>query len=400
MTQTSNSREDRTSDSGDDSSSETGERIAKVLARAGIASRREVERMIEAGRIRVHGQVLKTAAVTVTRLDGISVDGQPVSAPEETRLWRLHKRRGTLTTATDPEGRKTVFDALPAHLGRVITVGRLDMNTEGLLLLTNDGGLARWLELPTTGLPRTYRVRVYGTLDAAKIANMRDGATIDGVHYGPVLIEAEEQKSANTWLTVTIFEGKNREVRRLMAHLGLEVTRLIRTHYGPFALGNLPLDHVARVPGDHLLKACADYFDEAAVQGGVTAPKLTAERKGWAKAKLKDKPKPRRKAKIAARKAADGDAQDTRRSNTRNNTRGNTRAGDSRAHKGRGKSTGKMQGAHAGKPDGKPGEKPAGGQSGKPGARRSQGAAEPPRSTNARPNHGGDRRPRSPKARG
>ncbi len=294
-----------------DNAPQTGERIAKVLARAGVGSRREIERMIEAGRIRLNGKVLDTPATLVDGTAGLSVDGQPVSAPEETRLWRLHKRRGVLTTAHDPEGRKTIFDGLPAHMGRVVAVGRLDMNTEGLLLLTNDGGLARWLELPATGLPRTYRVRVYGTLDAQKIANLKDGATIDGVHYGPVQIDASTQTSANTWITVTIHEGKNREVRKLMAHLDLEVTRLIRTQYGPFALGNLALDDVARVPGDQLLKACSGYFDTAAQDGGVTAPKLTSARTGWAKAKPKDKPKPRRKV----RKAADDHRDESRKPN-------------------------------------------------------------------------------------
>lgn len=242
--------------------------------------------MIADGRVAIDGQPLVSPAVTVTSLAGISVDGQAVTAAEAPKLWRLYKRRGTLTTHTDPEGRPTVFDRLPRHLGRVISVGRLDMNTEGLLLLTNDGGLARWLELPTTGLARTYRVRVYGHASDRALAALADGATIDGVHYGPVAIVADAQKAANRWLTVTIHEGKNREIRRLMEHLGLTVTRLIRTHYGPFALANLPLGDVVRVPTAQLMAACGAYFDHAeASAAGPAAP--AKPKKSWAKAKPK-----------------------------------------------------------------------------------------------------------------
>lgn len=283
------------------SEAEKGERIAKALARAGIGSRRSVETMIEARRIRIDGELLDSPAFLVTSLEGITVDGQPVTGGEETRLWRLHKRRGTLTTTSDPQGRPTVFDKLPRHMGRVLTVGRLDMNTEGLLLFTNDGEFARWLELPETELPRTYRVRVYGTVDTKRLAGLKDGATIDGVHYGPIEAVAEEQTSANTWLTVTIYEGKNREVRRLMEHLDLKVMRLIRSHYGPFALGNLALDDVVRVPQATLFKSCKGYFDAAGSSvGSVEANKQT--RKGWAKAKAKPNTKPNAKARKRPRR--------------------------------------------------------------------------------------------------
>ena len=224
-----------------------GERIAKVLARAGIASRREVERMIEGGRIRIHGKLLDTPATLVTSLQGITVDGEPVTEVTQTKLWRLHKKRGTLTTHRDPEGRATVFDNVPDHMGRVISVGRLDMNTEGLLLLTNDGELARWLELPVNSIVRKYRVRVHGRVNEKSLEKLKDGVTIDGVHYGSIEASLERQTGANAWISVAIREGKNREVRRVMEHMELSVNRLIRTHYGPFSLGTLDVGNVVSV---------------------------------------------------------------------------------------------------------------------------------------------------------
>ncbi len=279
-----------------------GERIAKALARAGVGSRRDVERMIEDGRISLNGKTLQTPAVLVTSLKGIRVDGEVVEQAAETKLWRMHKSRGTLTTHKDPEGRKTVFEKLPAHMGRVISVGRLDMNTEGLLLLTNDGALARWMELPSNALIRRYRVRAYGRVDEKALARLKDGITIDGVHYGEVdaRLESRPKKSAdnetaqksaaNSWLTVAIREGKNREVRRVMEHLGLTVNRLIRTHYGPFSLGTLPIGTVAQVNDKQLHDVLSDFFGEAPTS--VAAPQKKRDPSKWAKAKKETGKKP------------------------------------------------------------------------------------------------------------
>lgn len=280
-----------------------GERIAKALARAGIGSRRDIERMIEEGRVSIDGKTLETPAVLVKSLDGIRVDGEAVQLATETRLWRMHKAKGTLTTHKDPEGRRTVFDRLPKHIGRVISVGRLDMNTEGLLLLTNDGALARWMELPSNALIRRYRVRVYGRVDEQALARLRDGITIDGVHYGEVDAklehlskraqkeqEASNRSAANTWLTVAIREGKNREVRRVMEHLGLTVNRLIRTHYGPFALGTLPTAVVTQVNDKQLREVLSDFFGDA--PSSVAAPRIVRDPSKWAKAKKPGKKKP------------------------------------------------------------------------------------------------------------
>lgn len=225
-----------------------GERIAKVLARAGLCSRREAERWIAAGRVAVNGEVLTTPAVTVTGLDAIVVDGKALPAKEPARLWRYHKPRGLMTTHRDPQGRPTVFDSLPARLPRVVSVGRLDFNSEGLLLLTNDGGLARTLELPATGWTRRYRVRVFGDVDDEALARLKAGVTISGVRYGPIRAAVDSKKGANVWLTVALAEGKNREVRRILEHLRLSVSRLIRIAYGPFQLGHLVEGEVEEVP--------------------------------------------------------------------------------------------------------------------------------------------------------
>lgn len=279
-----------------------GERIAKALARAGVGSRRDVERMIGEGRISLNGKTLETPAVLVTSLKGIRVDGEIVEQASETKLWRMHKVKGTLTTHRDPEGRRTVFDKLPSHMGRVISVGRLDMNTEGLLLLTNDGALARWMELPSSALVRRYRVRVYGRVDEKALARLKDGITIDGVHYGEVEAKLESRpkkksegdapahSAANSWLTIAIREGKNREVRRVMEHLGLTVNRLIRTHYGPFSLGTLPNGAVAQVNDKQLHDVLQDFFGEA--PESVAAPTKKRDPSKWAKAKKEGRKKP------------------------------------------------------------------------------------------------------------
>jgi 23S rRNA pseudouridine2605 synthase len=229
--------------------SQKGERIAKVLARAGLCSRREAERWIEQGRVAVDGRVLKTPAVVVGPGARVMVDGKPIPAKEPTRLWRYHKPRGLVTTVRDPQGRPTVFDNLPASLPRVVTIGRLDIASEGLLLLTNDGELKRRLELPATGWTRRYRVRVHGEVEAARLSELAKGISIDGTAYGPVRATLDRQKGENAWLTMALAEGKNREVRRICEHLGWPVSRLIRIAYGPFQLGQLEAGDVEEVPG-------------------------------------------------------------------------------------------------------------------------------------------------------
>jgi 23S rRNA pseudouridine2605 synthase len=228
-----------------------GERVAKALARAGVASRREVERLIAGGRVAVNGAVLTTPAVKVAPGDLLTVDGQVVTAPEPARLFRYHKPAGLVTTHRDPQGRPTVFEALPDTLPRLISVGRLDLNSEGLLLLTNDGGLARALELPATGLVRRYRARARGRVTQDRLDRLKAGITVEGVRYGPIeatLDKAREgAQGANAWITLTLTEGKNREVRRVLEALGLKVNRLIRLAYGPFALGTLGVGEVEEV---------------------------------------------------------------------------------------------------------------------------------------------------------
>jgi 23S rRNA pseudouridine2605 synthase len=224
------------------------ERIAKLLARVGLCSRRDAERWIAAGRVSVDGRVLTTPALTVTAANEVRVDGAPLPTPERQRLWRYHKPAGLVTTHRDEKGRPTVFDALPKELPRVISVGRLDLNSEGLLLLTNDGALARRLELPATGWLRRYKVRVHGEVDPDRLAALANGITIEGVAYGPIRASLERPQGSNAWIALALREGKNREVRRVLEHLGLPVTRLIRLSFGPFQLGNLARGEVAEVP--------------------------------------------------------------------------------------------------------------------------------------------------------
>ena len=215
------------------------ERVAKALARAGVASRREVERLIEAGRVALNGRVLTTPAVKVEPGDILTVDGKVVEAAEPTRVFRYHKPTGLLTSHTDPKGRPTVFQSLPAGLPRVISVGRLDLNSEGLLLLTNDGALSRALELPSNGWVRRYRARAFGETTQEKLDKLKDGITVEGVRYGSIEAKLDKASGRNIWITMTLAEGKNREVRRVLEALGLKVNRLIRLAYGPFALGTL-----------------------------------------------------------------------------------------------------------------------------------------------------------------
>lgn len=226
-----------------------GDRIAKVLARAGIASRRDVERMIAEGRVKIDGTVLTTPAFKPAPGAVIQVDGKVVAGAEPTRLWRYYKPVGLVTTHRDEKDRATVFQNLPAHLPRVISIGRLDLNSEGLLLLTNDGALARRLELPETGWLRRYRVRFFGNVAQEELDRLKNGITADGVRYGPIEALLERSKGQNSWASVSLREGKNREVRKVFEHLGLKVSRLIRVAYGPFQIGDLQDNDVAEVPG-------------------------------------------------------------------------------------------------------------------------------------------------------
>lgn len=287
--------------------SQTGDRIAKVMARAGLCSRREAETWIAAGRVAINGRILSSPAVKIGPSDRVEVDGQPLPDRQRTRLWLYHKPRGLVTTNKDPEGRPTVFEKLPDALPRVLTVGRLDINTEGLLLLTNDGGLARVLELPDTGWLRRYRVRVHGRIEQSVLDGLKDGIVVDGMIYGAIEANLDRVQGANCWLTIGLREGKNREVKRVLEHLGVTVTRLIRVSYGPFQLGDLEEGTVKEIRGrtlrdqlgTKLAKAAKADFDapvEPAPKPAKPSPEK-AKRKGT-KADEAEQPKrnPRRRA--------------------------------------------------------------------------------------------------------
>jgi 23S rRNA pseudouridine2605 synthase len=258
------------------------ERIAKVLARAGLCSRREAERWIGDGRVQVDGKTLDSPAFTVDASNIILVDGKPLPQAQESKLWRYHKPTGLVTTHKDPQGRPTVFERLPKGLGRVISVGRLDLNSEGLLLLTNDGELARRLEMPSTGWVRRYRVRVRGTVSEDQIKGLQNGITIAGINYGAIEATLDSKTRTNAWLSVALTEGKNREIRKVMEHMDLSVNRLIRLSYGPFQLGKLGRGEVDEVPAKILRDQMSD-----------DGPKATGKfrGKGWAKAKKAPKKK-------------------------------------------------------------------------------------------------------------
>ena len=325
---------------GEHAEGQAAERVAKALARAGVASRREVERLIEAGRVALNGQVLTTPAVKVEPGDILTVDGEVVNEPEPARLFRYHKPAGLVTTHKDPQGRPTVFEALPEGLPRLISVGRLDLNTEGLLLLTNDGGLARALEAPSTGLVRRYRARAHGRITQDKLDRLKQGVTVEGVRYGPIEATIDKAKDgpqgANLWITVTLSEGKNREVRRVLESVGLKVNRLIRLAYGPFALGVLGRGELEEVGprvireqlSEHIApenlpkgdrpqyrarttaasrRAQAQAAERLERQAGATTtgetraePQKKVYKAGWAKPKVAAKPPARIKAKAKA----------------------------------------------------------------------------------------------------
>jgi 23S rRNA pseudouridine2605 synthase len=249
-------------------------RIAKAMAHAGLCSRREAERWIEAGRVCVNGKKLDTPALTVTSSDTVTVDDKPLPRAASVRLWRYHKPKGLMTTHSDPEGRRTVFDTLPKDMPRVISIGRLDYATEGLLLLTTSGDLSRHMELPATGWLRRYRVRAKGSITQDALDKLKSGVEIDGVRFGPIEARLDRQQGANVWLTLGLREGKNREVKRVAAHLGLDVNRLIRVSFGPFTLGDLPTGTVeeikprvladqlgAKLAGEFGLKASGKHAD-------------------------------------------------------------------------------------------------------------------------------------------
>jgi 23S rRNA pseudouridine2605 synthase len=239
-----------------------GERIAKRMAAAGLCSRRDAERWITEGRVKVNGAVLKTPAILVQDSDKIMVDGKLLKPPADIRLFKFHKPVGLVTTTADEKGRATVFSGLPADLPRLVAVGRLDLNSEGLLLLTTSGELARFLELPARGYERRYRVRAFGYIQPDKLEKLQRGITVEGVRYGPIDAHIIKKNGANTWMMVTLTEGKNREIRKVLAHLGLQVNRLIREDYGPFTLGDLPKGALVEVPPGSLKRALPDFYQE------------------------------------------------------------------------------------------------------------------------------------------
>ena len=225
-----------------------GERIAKVIARAGVCSRREAEQLIADGHVTLNHKILKTAAINVTEADQIRINGKLLPQAEDSKLWRYHKPDGLVVSHKDPQGRTSVFDKLRQQLPRVMSIGRLDINTEGLLLLTNDGEIERLLELPSSGWIRRYRVRAYGKMDDAGLERLKGGVEIEGVRYGPVEAKVETSQGDNVWMTVSIREGKNREVKKICDYLGLQVNRLIRTNFGPFQLGDLKRGGIEEIP--------------------------------------------------------------------------------------------------------------------------------------------------------
>jgi 23S rRNA pseudouridine2605 synthase len=295
--------DNRTSDKG-------GERIAKVIARAGLTSRRDAEKWIADGRVAVNGAVIRSAALNVTARDSVTVDGEALPARERTRLFLYNKPRGLMTTHADPQGRPTIFQRLPKHLPRLISVGRLDFNTEGLLLLTNDGALARMLELPTTGWLRRYRVRAHGLVTQPQLDELRKGVTVDGIHYGTIEATLDRVQGSNLWLTFAIREGKNREVRNVLGHLGLAVTRLIRVSFGPFQLAELAEGDIEEVRTRVLREQLGDRLialSGADFSGPVTAPPSPQKRE-----ESRQGPRPKFASKSAGKSANKSTSKSTR----------------------------------------------------------------------------------------
>ena len=253
-------------DRGEHDTARKGERLARRIARAGICSRRAAERLIAAGRVAVNGEIVTSPAINVTAEDEVQVDGTPLPAPRPLRLWRYHKPRGLIVSERDEKGRPTIFDHLPPEIGRVVSVGRLDLNSEGLLLLTSDGRLARELELPSRGWTRRYRVRAFGRVTPAALKALENGITIDGVHYGRVRATLDRAEGANVWMTFALREGRNREIRRICEHRGLKVNRLLRIAYGPFQLGALKRGEVEEVPRRTLADQLGHLLED--IEGG------------------------------------------------------------------------------------------------------------------------------------
>jgi 23S rRNA pseudouridine2605 synthase len=300
-------------------------RIAKAMARAGLCSRRDAERWIADGRVAVNGHVIRSPALDVAPTDRVLVDGQPLPGVEPPKLWRYHKPRGLVTTHRDPEGRETVFDKLPPALGRVISVGRLDVTSEGLLLVTNDGALARHLELPSTGWLRRYRVRAHGRISAAALEKLKDGIEVEGVRYGPIEATLDKEQGANVWLTLGLREGKNREVRNVLAALGLEVNRLIRISYGPFQLLDLPPGEVEIVRRRVLLDQLGPLL--ARELGLMEQVDADRDRRNTARDAARDP------ARSAARDSAPGSARDSAQGAARDPAKGSARAPAARPRK-------------------------------------------------------------------
>ena len=278
-----------------------GDRVAKLMARAGLYSRRDAERWIAEHRVEVDGKIIDTPATLVDDPTRIKVDGKTLPGAVEPKLWLYHKPAGLVTTHKDEEDRPTVFDNLPEVLGRVISIGRLDMNSEGLLLLTNDGGLARELELPQNGWRRTYRVRVFGFVNQEKLDTIKDGCTVEGIHYGPVEAKIEKKTGRNAWLIISLTEGKNREIRQVMRYLELHVNRLIRQSFGPFRLGDLQRQEVMEIPRSQLIEQLGGKYARAAEDKGTPVNK---NQKGWAKPKEKPNARPNKNKKSKRPKPA------------------------------------------------------------------------------------------------